>query len=128
METIAQEAKRLLEPIPEDKWKKYTPILRMESRSDFESIVREFLFPKPGHVFTAWGVYNGRHSGYPQPSPKKARDGSFGRYDRSRLMTPDEARQLEEEHQKFLQMEIEEVEIYDTKGNYSHTEVSIQTQ
>lgn len=38
-------------------------------------------------------------------------------------MTPDEVLQLELDHQAFLQSEIqEEVDIYDTKGEYIHTE------
>ena len=35
----------------------------------------------------------------------------------------DEARELEEAHQLFLQTEIEEVDLYDTKGEYVCTEV-----
>lgn len=70
METIAQEAKRLLEPIPEESWTTYRPVLEMGIRSEFESDVRDFLFPKPGHVFTAWGVHNGKHRAYCQDKPK----------------------------------------------------------
>lgn len=38
--------------------------------------------------------------------------------------TPDEVRLLEEEHLQFIQTEIsEEIDLYDTKGEYSHTEI-----
>ncbi|MCF0059896.1 hypothetical protein LXM26_00215 [Dyadobacter sp. LJ419] len=44
-------------------------------------------------------------------------------------LTPDECRELEESHQRTLQMEIEEeIEIYDTKGNYSHSEINQSEQ
>lgn len=36
----------------------------------------------------------------------------------------DEARELEESHQLFLQIELEDYrDLYDTKGEYSHTEI-----
>lgn len=36
-------------------------------------------------------------------------------------MSPDEVRQLQEEYQR--QLESDEVDLYDTKGEYSHTEI-----
>lgn len=55
-------------------------------------------------------------------------------------LTPDQARELEESHQRFLQMELielqssyedqrryqDEIDLYNTKGEYSHTEVKPQ--